>query len=174
MVKLIVFVLASAIVVSITWSSPHDRKAHGFYRFFAFETLIVLILSNVDHWFADPLALNQIVSWILLTCSLFLAVHGFYLLHVIGKPRGNFENTTQLVIIGAYRFIRHPLYSSLVFLTWGVFLKDPSLLSLLLSVVTSVFLFATARVEESENLAKFGGDYERYMKSTRRFIPFIY
>lgn len=174
MVKLIVFVLASVIIVSISWSSPHNRKTHGFYRFFAFETLIVLILSNVDRWFADALALKQIISWLLLTCSLFLAVHGFYLLHIVGKPSGNFENTTQLVTVGAYRYIRHPLYSSLLFLTWGVLLKDFTLLSVLLTVVASGFLIATARVEESENLAKFGDDYERYIKSTKKFVPFVY
>ncbi len=174
MSNLIIFVLASTGIVAISWTSFLNRRTHGFYRFFAFETLLVLVLSNVDHWFFNPLSLSQIISWTFLVCSLVLAVHGYYLLRIIGKPQGNFENTTQLVIVGAYKYIRHPLYSSLVFLTWGIFIKDRTLLGFLLSAVTTLFLFATAMVEESENMAKFGSDYEQYMKSTRMFIPFVF
>ena len=174
MIEFIIFVLASSGIVALSWSSLGDHRTHGFYRFFAFETLLVLVLSNVHHWYFDPLSFSQIVSWIFLVCSLILAVHGFYLLRVIGKPRGDFENTTQLVIVGAYKYIRHPLYGSLVLLTWGIFFKDRTLLGFLLSAVTSLFLYAAARVEESENSAKFGNEYERYMKSTRMFIPFLF
>lgn len=35
-------------------------------------------------------------------------------------------------------------------------------------------MIATARVEEAENLQKFGEDYAAYMKTTKRFIPFFY
>ena len=41
------------------------------------------------------------------------------------------------------------------------------------TLTTPVFLTATARVEEVENLQKFGPDYAHYMKSTRMFIPFL-
>jgi protein-S-isoprenylcysteine O-methyltransferase Ste14 len=174
MMKLILFVLGSAGIVTLSWSSLRNPRQHGFFRFFAFETLLVLVLSNVDRWFLHPLAFNQVLSWIFLATSLLLAIHGFYLLRIIGRPQGHFENTTALVIVGAYRYIRHPLYSSLVFGAWGVFFKDLTLLGGLLSIVTCVFLDATAKVEESENLAKFGTDYERYMKTTKRFIPFVY
>jgi protein-S-isoprenylcysteine O-methyltransferase Ste14 len=106
--------------------------------------------------------------------SLILAVHGFYLLKVIGQPKDNFENTTRLVIVGAYKYIRHPLYASLLVGTWGVFFKDPSLLGGLLAGVASLFIFATARTEESENIVKFGSAYEEYIKSTSMFIPFVF
>ncbi|HEY6950920.1 MAG TPA: isoprenylcysteine carboxylmethyltransferase family protein [Bacteroidota bacterium] len=174
MTKLIIFCLITA---GLAWFSRHslaNRRAHGFYRFFAFETLLVLILANIDFWFHDPFSWNQIVSWIFLLSSLALAVHGFYLLRVIGKPQGDFENTTRLVRIGAYRYIRHPLYSSLVVLTPGVFFKDPSVLGILLWGTTTLFLYATARTEESENTAKFGEEYAEYMQSTRMFIPYLF
>ena len=83
------------------------------------------------------------------------------------------ENTTVLIKRGSYKCIRHPLYSSLLLFGWGVFFKNPSLLSALLVVVASAFLVATARVEEMENVRKFGDDYVSYMKETKMFIPFI-
>jgi len=174
MFKLILFVLASAAIVWFSWTSLHDRRSHGFFRFFAFESILALILLNVEHWFRDPFSAFQIVSWLLLFGSLFLAVHGFYLLRLIGRPEGNFENTTTLVRLGAYRYIRHPLYSSLLWLGWGVFFKDPSLLGSVLVLVTSAFLIATAKAEEVENLHRFGADYAAYMKTTKMFIPFLF
>src|SRR3990170_427623 len=100
--------------------------------------------------------------------SLFMAMHGFYLLRTLGRPRESFEATTQLVRQGAYRYIRHPLYSSLLWFAWGAFLKEISLFS------TILVLIATARVEEGENLRKFGEGYAAYQRETRMFIPFVF
>lgn len=105
-----------------------------------------------------------------------------YLLRTHGQPSEegaeptNFawENTSQLIDIGIYRHLRHPMYASLLVLTWGVFLKDVSLAGLLLSVAASTCLLATARVEEQEDLVRFGAAYSSYCRRTRRFIPFVY
>jgi protein-S-isoprenylcysteine O-methyltransferase Ste14 len=35
-------------------------------------------------------------------------------------------------------------------------------------------LVATARVEEGENLVRFGREYGEYMKRSRRFVPFLF
>jgi protein-S-isoprenylcysteine O-methyltransferase Ste14 len=174
MLKLVLFIVFTVPLLLFSWPFLRNWRTHGFYRFFAFEIILLLIISNIDHWFSNPLSLNQVASWIIMTGAFILAVHGFYLLRVIGQPRGDFEHTTRLVIVGAYRYIRHPLYGSLLFLVWGIFLKDLSLLGFLLAAIGTVFLFATARIEESENLARFGNDYAEYMKSTRMFIPFLF
>ena len=110
----------------------------------------------------------------MLLISLLLAAHGFYLLYTIGRPRGNIENTTTLVRQGAYKYIRHPLYSSFLWGAWGAFLKDPSLPGTLLALTTCAFMTATAKVEEAENLRKFGTEYATYTKTTKMFVPFLY
>jgi protein-S-isoprenylcysteine O-methyltransferase Ste14 len=74
---------------------------------------------------------------------------------------------------GAYRYIRHPLYSSLLGLAWGVFLKWPSLSGVALALVATAALITTAKVEEGENLAKFGPVYHDYMRRTKMFVPFL-
>jgi len=78
------------------------------------------------------------------------------------------------VTLGAYKYIRHPLYTSLLLLGWGVFFKDVSPLSGIMVMATSTFLIATAKVEETENLQKFGDDYAAYMKTTKMFIPLLF
>lgn len=124
-VKLIIFVIASAGIIFISRASLRVPHCHGFFRFFTFESILVLILLNTEYWFAEPFSVTHIVSWLLLFFSLFLAAHGFYLLRVIGKPAREsrpttanfrFENTATLITVGPYKYIRHPLYCSLLLL----------------------------------------------------------
>ena len=173
MIKAIVLVVLSAGIVVVSWTSLRDPHSHGFWRFFAFESFLVLVVLNIESWFRDPFSTRQIVSWVLLLSSLIVAVHGFYLLLMTGKPKGGIENTTTLVIRGAYKYIRHPLYTTLLMGGAGVFLKDPSLLGGILVLLTSVFVIATAKAEEVENLRRFGADYAAYIKSTKMFVPLV-
>jgi protein-S-isoprenylcysteine O-methyltransferase Ste14 len=173
-IKLVIFAIVSGGIIFVSWTSFRNPRSHGFYRFFAFESTLVLILLNLDNWFRDPFSIHQIVSWLLLFVSIVLVAHGIYLLRVVGRPKSGIESTTTLVIVGAYKYIRHPLYSSLLFLAWGVFFKDVSILGGILAAVATAFLVTTARIEESENVQKFGVEYAAYMKTTRMFIPFLF
>ena len=84
------------------------------------------------------------------------------------------EKTTRLVTTGAFRYIRHPLYSSLLLLAWGVFFKNPSWAGICLALGATAFLVATAMVEEAENLLYFGPVYREYMRRTKMFIPYLF
>lgn len=178
-----IFLVASAGIVGLSWRSLRDLRSHGFYRFFAFELLAILILRNAPVWFRDPLCARQWLSWFLGAASIGLAMEGFRLLGLVGRPSPAaardanlpFENTTMLVTVGAYRWIRHPLYASLLALAGCAWLKDPLAIgSMALALGASGFLTATAMAEERENLRGFGEAYAAYMKRTRRFIPFLF
>jgi protein-S-isoprenylcysteine O-methyltransferase Ste14 len=174
MYVLVPFFVISIIFTLLSRGSLRDRHRHGFYRYFAFEVLLLLFLMNVRDWFREPFSLHQILSGGLLLASLILVVDGFYLLKVAGKPRGQIENTSRLVTQGIYHYIRHPLYASLLLFGWGVCLKHPVPLAILLAILATLLLVATARVEEQENLAKFGTEYVVYKTGTRMFIPFLF
>ncbi|MFH0783973.1 MAG: isoprenylcysteine carboxylmethyltransferase family protein [Pseudomonadota bacterium] len=85
-----------------------------------------------------------------------------------------FENTTTLVTGGIYRYVRHPMYSSLLLLAWGAFFKHPNPLGLAVTVLTSLFLFIAGHIEENENLAFFGPAYQEYKTTTKKFLPFLW
>ncbi|MGD2205980.1 MAG: isoprenylcysteine carboxylmethyltransferase family protein [Anaerolineae bacterium] len=179
--KLVIFVVATAGILYISRASLQSLRAHGFYRFFAWEAILVLTLLNLDVWFDKPFSLPQSISWLCLCISLFLVIRGVQLLRVVGKPDDGrrdtsllgIEKTTALVTVGLYKYIRHPLYSSLFFLAWGVFFKSPSWIGSGLVAVAMVCLTATAKVEETENIRYFGEAYGEYMKKTKMFIPFV-
>jgi protein-S-isoprenylcysteine O-methyltransferase Ste14 len=160
-------------IVFISLHSAGKLRSYGFLRFFAFESLLVLILYNVEHWFRNPFSVLQIISWLLIIASVFVVSSGFYMLRKFGEPKDVIDDTAVLVTRGIYKYIRHPLYSSLILLSWGVFLKDISPVSFALALIASGLPVAMAKVEEKDNMIKFGDDYSKYIKSTKMFIPFI-
>jgi len=187
MIQKILFVLVSIVLIAVSWRPLRVRQSHGFFRFFAWEALAALILLNLPAWYKNPFSVLQIISWLLLAGSIFMAIHGFWLLKQVGKPQKptkdgqtefaanyTFENTSTLVTIGAYHYIRHPMYSSLVLLGMGAYLKDVSVFATVLLVVEIIFLYLTARIEEKENLVRFGESYAEYMQHTHMFIPFVF
>ena len=184
MTQIVLFVVASAGIVWLSWRSLRDLSAHGFYRFFGFELLWALAVLNAPLCFSDLFSLRQVVSFFLGAISIGLAIEGFRLLRLVGQPGARpqapgtnlpFENTTALVTVGAYQYIRHPLYASLLAATWCAWLKDPlGAGRIFLALGASGFFVATAIAEERENLAHFGAPYGAYMKTTSRFIPFLW
>jgi protein-S-isoprenylcysteine O-methyltransferase Ste14 len=181
--KIVVFVVVSSVLVYISRSSLRVPHSHGFYRFFAWELILALFLLNVDAWFQAPFSWHQLISWFLLILSLLILVFGIHSLRSRGKPSRQregepqllaFEKTSTLVTTGIYRYIRHPLYSSLLLLAWGIFFKAPSGLGLVLALGATVFLVLTARADEAECTSYFGSDYQEYMKRTRMFIPNVF
>lgn len=174
LIKWSIFILVSIGILVFSWKSLEEVYSPGFFRFFVFEGIMCLILVNIDYWFTDPFSFLQIVSWILLGGSLTMAIHGFYMLSIAGKPEGNLENTSIMVKVGAYKYIRHPLYCSLLLLALGTFFKQISVVSSFILFVIIVFLIITAKVEEHKNKARFGTEYSIYSKMTRMFIPFVF
>ena len=171
MLNFFIWIFFSVLLLVFTLIRPHPYR---FTRFLAFVSLLGLIFLNADRWFADPFSGRQIISWFFLAGSLLLAVHSFTLIKTEGNPSGDFEDTTRLITRGAYRFIRHPLYSSLLLFGLGAFLKNPSLLGggLLGALFAGVIL--TAKIEEKHNLERFGHEYKHYMDKTKNFVPYIY
>jgi protein-S-isoprenylcysteine O-methyltransferase Ste14 len=181
--KAIVFVVATLGLLYVSRQSLSRPRSHGFYRFFAWELILALLLLNVTHWIESPLAWYQVISWFLLFICIIPLLMGIRALRLRGKPDARqrtepgllaFERTTKLVTQGIYRYIRHPLYSSLFILDWGIFFKRPSWVGLTLAVVASLMLVATARKDEAECVETFGTEYRQYMQHTRMFIPYIF
>lgn len=178
----LLFVLLTLVFVRISWKPLHNPRCHGFYRFFAFEGILFLLLHNHPFWFDRWHAPQQIVSWLLLTASVVFVIQGVHMLRTAGRSKSradapenfSFENTVNLVTGGIYRFIRHPMYSSLLLLAWGAFFKHFSLAGWVVTVLTSAFLVVAGTIEEEENLAFFGPTYLEYRKTTKMFIPFLF
>lgn len=181
-IKITLFLMASFSIFWISRPALSNRQHHGFYRFFSWEAILILFLVNVNHWFKNPLSFRQMVSWISLLISLGLIIAGvsaFQIQGKIDKSREDealmgIEKTTQLVTTGIYHYIRHPFYSSLLFLGWGIFLKNLTWVGLVLVMINTILLYVTAQKEEAENNRFFGTLYQDYMDKTKLFVPFLF
>ena len=182
MENFVIFLLLSLPILAVSRRNLLKIKSHGFYRFFAWESMAFLLSINYPFWFYNPLSLQQIISWILLFGAIYPVAAAVIVFRQRGKPRKSrkddsyykFEETTELVDTGIYKYIRHPMYCSLLMLTWGVFLKNSVTDAFIASLFASLFLYLTAIFDEKECIGFFGNKYKEYMKQTKRFIPFIF
>lgn len=178
----VAFGILSIPILMISWRSIVVPGSHGFFRFMGWECILWLSLNNVKVWFRDPFSIPQIVSWIFLFISAYMVIYGVVMIKGKGKPGKRsggqglyrFEKTTELIDTGIYRYIRHPLYSSLLFLTWGILLKNITISLTTVAILSSMFLYLTARSDEKECIQYFGENYTEYMNRTRMFIPWIF
>jgi len=80
----------------------------------------------------------------------------------------------ELVITGAYRFIRHPIYCSMFCLLLGTGLMITPWLLFLLSTV--VFIAGTeirVRIEDKLLASRFGERFRQYQVSVPAYVPFV-
>lgn len=78
-----------------------------------------------------------------------------------------------LVTTGPYRWIRHPMYTSLLLFMLGIALYRHALPNYLGMVLLTIAIFGKMHREETHLHAKFE-DYSDYVKKTRRLFPGIY
>ncbi len=147
--RIAVFVVGSVVLGYISRASLLRPRSHGFFQFFAWEAILALGLVNLPVWFQNWLSWNQIISWVLLLSALVPLALGVDALSRLGNADPSarleaellsFERTTKLVSAGVYRYIRHPLYCSLLLLAWGIFFKAPAALGVALVAAATVSL----------------------------------
>jgi protein-S-isoprenylcysteine O-methyltransferase Ste14 len=179
--EFIAFAISAGLIIIFSRHVIFKPKSHGFYRFFGWIGVAWLFVNNYTYWFADFFSVYNIISWIFLLYATYIVIAGIILMKLKGKADGSrkdnslygFESTTELIETGLYKYIRHPLYGSLVFITWGIFFKHPEISLLVISVIATAAFFATMIIEEKENVAYFGEKYRSYMKRSKMIVPFL-
>lgn len=177
----LVFICGTLLLAYFSSASLRHPGSHGFYRFFAWEIMLVLVVLNLSTWYDAPLALDQIISGVLMSLSIFFVLMGYLSLNHYGQQDERraeahlleFERTTKLVTQGIYRHIRHPMYTSLITLDGGLYFKQITWTSSSFALASLLFLIAAVYAEEKENIGYFGDAYREYMKRSKRFVPFL-
>jgi protein-S-isoprenylcysteine O-methyltransferase Ste14 len=84
-----------------------------------------------------------------------------------------YKENHELVTKGPYRFVRHPIYGSLLLMLAGAFIYYGSLL--ILMIFTALFAAFIARMRKEEQIMTklFGKRYTDYKKRTKALIPFV-
>ena len=90
-------------------------------------------------------------------------------LTAVPKPKED----AHLVEHGAYRWVRHPIFSGIILGAFGLSLLRGGWLSLLYALILFVFFDVKSRREEDWLREKYS-DYEAYQQRVRKLIPFLY
>jgi protein-S-isoprenylcysteine O-methyltransferase Ste14 len=85
-----------------------------------------------------------------------------------------YKEGQTLVTTGPYRYVRHPIYTSMILMFIGTILYYGSPFIAIFFVVLTIDFVLRTRKEEQIMIELFGEKYTEYMKRTKRLIPLIY
>jgi protein-S-isoprenylcysteine O-methyltransferase Ste14 len=113
-----------------------------------------------------------------------LLISGFILFVLANKAHGSTNNlklnasprpnsSAKLVTCGVYSYIRHPIYSSFIQISFGVAFLIGNLGSLAVAITSLIFYYLKSRYEE-KLLNQTYPDYNPYKRRAGRFMPEIF
>jgi protein-S-isoprenylcysteine O-methyltransferase Ste14 len=85
-----------------------------------------------------------------------------------------YKEDQTLVTTGPYKYVRHPIYTSMILMFIGTSLYYGSLFISIVFAVFAISFILRMRKEEEIMIRLFGEKYTDYMKRTKRLIPLIY
>lgn len=94
---------------------------------------------------------------------------GFDTLSPFPEPKKGSKHVQE----GAYKFMRHPMYTALIIFGLAFVLSSPEFLNTITYLILIYILDTKAAYEESF-LIKLHPTYKAYIENTKKFIPFIY
>jgi protein-S-isoprenylcysteine O-methyltransferase Ste14 len=84
------------------------------------------------------------------------------------------RNNSSLIQTGIYKFIRHPMYFSVLSVCLVSVLNDISTVRILFFIILFFTILLKHTYEEHLLTEAYGEKYIAYQKTTKRFIPFIF
>lgn len=151
-----VYTIASGIVlacVAVLWQRTENH---------------VLVLDGILFWITRivaALALAVLVWGALALRSFDLLGLGPIKAHLRGTP----SPLSPFVVRGPYRWVRHPLYFSILVIFWSA--PDVTTDRLLLNVLWTGWIIVGTLLEERDLTARFGEEYQEYQRRVPMLIP---
>ncbi len=134
---------------------------------------IAPLLPGLPRWGTPWSILTLIIGLGLFLPGAALVLSGLINLGRNLSPLPHPKEDAQMVETGAYKIVRHPIYSGIILGAIGYALFTTSLLTLILSFILFLFFDLKSRREETQLTHKFS-QYAAYQKRVKKLIPFIY
>ncbi len=80
----------------------------------------------------------------------------------------------KIIKKGFYKYVRHPIYLALIIYSLGVPLIFSSIYGFLIMLLLIPLIFYRIKIEENMLLKEFGDEYQKYIKQTKKLIPYLY
>ena len=138
------------------------------YAFVAIQFSAIIILVLTGSIFPDDIVLLTIMILFLLFGLWAMFVHRFRF-----NALPELRDDSSLKTSGPYRFVRHPMYTSLIFITFIWVVNDFLIFRLAIWIILLITIHLKSEYEEQLLIKKFP-EYPQYRTLTKKFIPFIY
>ena len=163
------------LIGAIKRKEKHEvTMAMGAWLFF---TLCFESFGNIfglDYWFVEPTPLMNVLAVVLLVSAGLIFLVTSQTMRRWGRPEKGWEQTTELVEIGIFSVVRHPIYFSSLLVILGIFFLKISFFSIIVTPVGGLLFFLSAWYEDRWNEEKFGPKYREYRKKTKLFVPLVF
>lgn len=90
------------------------------------------------------------------------------------RPHDDLASVDPMVVEGAFKWVRHPIYSGLLLVFIGYFFFQPQLTSLVHVIMLLAYLPVGIRLEEQKLEEIYGEKYRAYKKEVPALIPKIF
>ena len=130
-------------------------------------------VAGLPAWPIGSTVLFRVSGLALIVLGLVVAVFAAWNLGRSLTPLPYPKKDAELVTTGLFGYVRHPIYFGVILLAFGWGIYTQGTLTLCYAFVLAVFLDMKSRREEIWLCQKFP-DYQRYQKTTRKLIPYIY
>lgn len=155
----------------------HEDLTGEYFAGDAGQVILALLFAVV--WVADSFFLeyttflNQYVPPVIRISFgvLFLALSGWLAKTGLSIVFGEKREKSVVIRKSVFNIVRHPIYLSEILLYLGLLILNISLAAAIVWIIGIVFLHYISRYEESLLLARFGKEYEQYMKEVPMWIP---
>ena len=139
--------------------------------FVALQFLVFLVwLLRVETWQFKLSSNLQMLSLIVSGIGLVIILIAFLQLNTNLSPFPSPKKGASLVTSGAFAFARHPIYSGVLFMAFGLSVWFGSGYKLLISLALLLLFYFKSRYEESRLQERFP-EYLFYKRQTGRFFP---
>ena len=101
----------------------------------------------------------------------FLIIAGYLSIKGLSIVFGEKREEPCVIKKGVFNIVRHPIYLSEILLYLGLLILNSSMAAAVVWIIGIGFLHYISRYEESLLLARFGKEYEQYMKEVPMWIP---
>jgi protein-S-isoprenylcysteine O-methyltransferase Ste14 len=115
----------------------------------------------------SPLIIIQLIGFIILGWAVIMMNPSQWTIFSEPKKLGN------LIISGPFRWIRHPMYSGLLLISFSIILHRQTIIDFAVLAVFVLNLILKLAHEEALLSERFS-EYKQYKKSTSRIFPWIY
>ena len=127
--------------------------------------LIKFNLLNQKLIQGEFLTLNYISNF-LITLSLIILVFSVKELWKSLSPMPRPKENSKLITIGIYRIMRHPMYYSLIIISFSLFIKSFTIYNFILSILLTLIISNKIKIEE-EYLTQRFNKYTLYKKEVK-------